>query len=204
MFIIDQRVLGIAILFLLGMTVTIKRVTTGSILEKPHGSLFVHIVNIYNLFFLLIVNPLTAILLITYHLPKIDPTHITINKAWILIVVEMIGLAMYITGYLLMTWALIALGRNYQLGGSAPKPTDSLVVSGPYRYIRHPMYTSVLCISLGLALLVQSFIAFFVFCIHLGLILVLIPKEEMELQRAYPDQYLAYQKEVKTLVPFLY
>lgn len=204
MFIIDQRNLGIAILFLLGMTVTIKRITTGSILEKPNGSLLLNIVNIYNLFFLLIVNPLTAILLIAYRLPTIDPTHITINKAWILIVVEILGLIMYITGYLLMAWALISLGRNYQLGGSAPKPTDQMVVSGPYRYIRHPMYTSVLCISLGLALLVQSFIAVFVFCIYLGLILVLIPIEEMELQRAYPDQYLAYQKEVKTLVPFLY
>jgi len=59
----DQRILGIAILCLLGILVTVKRVSTGSILDKPKGNLLVQFVNIFNLFFLLIVNPLAAILL---------------------------------------------------------------------------------------------------------------------------------------------
>jgi len=59
----DQRILGIAILCLLGILVTVKRVSTGSILDKPKGNLLVQLVNIFNLFFLLIVNPLAAILL---------------------------------------------------------------------------------------------------------------------------------------------
>jgi len=59
----EQRILGIAILCLLGILVTVKRVSTGSILDKPKGNLLVQLVNIFNLFFLLIVNPLAAILL---------------------------------------------------------------------------------------------------------------------------------------------
>ncbi len=60
MIVFDQRILGMAILFLLGMLVTVKRVATGSILDKPKGSLLTQFVNIFNLFFLLIVNPLAA------------------------------------------------------------------------------------------------------------------------------------------------
>jgi protein-S-isoprenylcysteine O-methyltransferase Ste14 len=87
---------------------------------------------------------------------------------------------MYGTGFLLMAWALIILGRNYQLGGSTPRDTDEMVIAGPYRFVRHPMYLAALCISLGLALLVQSLAFFFVFCIYLVLILSLMPIEEVE------------------------
>ena len=128
MHLLDQRILGIAILFLLGMLVIVKRVATGSILDKPKGNLMVQLVNIFNLFFLLVVNPLAAILLITRRLPTIDPTHMTINEPWILMVLEIVGLVLYVTGYLLMAWALITLGRNYQLGGSAPRSEDKMVI----------------------------------------------------------------------------
>jgi hypothetical protein len=46
-------------------------------------------------------------------------------------VFEAAGLGMYVSGFLLMAWALITLGRNYQLGGSAPRPEDKMIVDGP-------------------------------------------------------------------------
>jgi protein-S-isoprenylcysteine O-methyltransferase Ste14 len=147
MHLLDQKVLGIVILFLLGMLVTVKRVATGSILDKPKGNLMVQLVNIFNLFFLLVVNPLAAILLITGSLAMIDPSHTIINQPWVLMVLEIVGLVLYVTGYLLMAWALITLGRNYQLGGSAPRSEDKMVMAGPYKLIRHPMYTGALSIS---------------------------------------------------------
>jgi len=148
---LDQRTLGITILFLLSMLVNVKRVASGTIFEKPKGSYLVQIVNIFNLFFVLVVNPLAAILLITRCLATIDPTHMITAEPWILMVTEIVGLVMYVTGFLLMAWALITLGRNYQLGGSAPRSEDKMVMDGPYRLVRHPMYTAVLSISLGLA-----------------------------------------------------
>jgi hypothetical protein len=51
MHLFDQMVLGIAILFLLGILVIVKQVATGSILDKPKGNLLVQVVNIFNLFF---------------------------------------------------------------------------------------------------------------------------------------------------------
>ena len=201
---LGQKTLGVLILFLLGMLVIVKQVATGSILDKPKGNLMVQLVNIFNLFFLLVVNPLAAILLITQRLMLGDPTHITINESWILMVLEIMGLALYVTGFLLMAWALITLRRSYQLGGSAPRPEDKMVMNGPYKLMRHPMYTAALSISLGLACLIQSWAFFCVFCIYLLLIFPLIPMEEDGLRKAYGEQYDAYQQKARKLIPFIY
>jgi len=204
MHLLDQRILGIAILFLLGMLVTVKRVATGSILDKPQGDFLVQLVNIFNLFFLLVVNPLAAILLIARCIATVDPTYMIIDEPWILMVLEIVGLALYVIGYLFMAGALITLGRNYQIGGSVPRSDDKMVMDGPYRLVRHPMYTAALSISLGLACLIQSWAFFCVFCIYLVLILLLIPMEEDRLQQAYGEQYIAYQQKAKALIPYVY
>ncbi len=147
MYLLDQRVLGIVILFLLGMLVIIKQLATGSIFEKPKGSPRIWLVNVFNLFFLLVVNPLAAILLVTRQWEAADPTHLVIDIPWVLVGLEVAGLALVVTGYLLMASALLRLRGNYQLGGSPPRAADEIVVVGPYRLIRHPMYTAALSIS---------------------------------------------------------
>jgi len=204
MHLLDPTTLGIVMLVLLGTLVIVKQMATGFIFDKPQGSSLIRLTNIFNLFFLLIVIPLAAILLITQNLETIDPTHLAIHVPWLLMVLEIGGLVLYVLGYFLMAWALITLGHIYQLGGSAPRVVDKMIVVGPYRFVRHPMYTAVLCISLGLASLIQSLAFFVVFCIYLVLILVLIPVEEEGLWRAYGEQYVAYRQKVSKLVPLLY
>jgi len=51
MHLFDQRILGIAILFLLGLLVSVKQAATGSILDRPKGNLIVRLVKIFNLSF---------------------------------------------------------------------------------------------------------------------------------------------------------
>jgi protein-S-isoprenylcysteine O-methyltransferase Ste14 len=204
MHLLDQKILGIAILLLLGMLVTVKQVATGSILDQPKGNFMVQVVNVFNLFFLLVVNPLSAILLITDRLPKSDPTHIAINQQWITTILEIVGLVFGMAGYLLMAWALITLGRNYQLGGSTPRSEDRMVFDGPYRLIRHPMYSAALSISLGMAFLIQSGAFIGVFFIYLVLITPLIVMEEKALRGAYGDQYRVYQQKTRKLIPYIY
>jgi protein-S-isoprenylcysteine O-methyltransferase len=109
-----------------------------------------------------------------------------------------------VAGYLLMAWALTTLGHNYQLGGSAPRSEDRMVVNGPYSLIRHPMYSAALSISLGLACLIQSWVLFGVFCIYLVLLAPLISTEENELRKAYPEQYGTYQQKTRCLIPFIF
>ena len=197
---LDQRILGIAIFALLAGLVLVKRVATGSVLDRPQGTFVVQLVNTFNLFFLLVVNPLAALLLIFRRLETTDPTHILIGQPF-LTVLEIVGLAVYVLGFLLMAWALISLGGNYQLGGSTPRSEDTMVMNGPYTLVRHPMYTAALSIALGLACLTQSLACLFVFCVYLVLILLLIPVEEDGLRQVYGERYTAYQRETGGLFP---
>ncbi len=200
MTLLGPTALGIIILLLLGMLVLVKRISTGDILDKPQGNLLVQLVNIFNLFFLLIVNPLAAILLLANRLPTLDPTHLAIQDPYILTVVELAGLITYLSGFFVMAWALIRLGKNYQLGGNAPRSEDEMIIDGPYRLIRHPMYGSALSISFGLSLLIQSGAFLLVFCLYAVLIGLLMPLEEERLLNAYGEKYLAYQRHTHKLL----
>jgi protein-S-isoprenylcysteine O-methyltransferase Ste14 len=192
-------------LLLLSMLVAIKLLATGSILkDKPKENLRIWLTHLFNLFFLLIVNPLAAVLLVTGRLEAVDPIRLAMDRPWLLMGVEIVGMVLYVVGFLLMAWALIRLGRNYQAGGSDPRPADGMVMEGPYKLVRHPMYAAALFISLGLACVVQSLAFFSVFCIYFVLITLLIPAEEEGLRRAYGEQYILYQRRVKSLVPFLF
>lgn len=204
MHLLGQIALGILIVLLLGALVVIKRTATGSILDKPQGSSLVQLVNIFNLFFLLVVNPLAAVGLILGWLPGLDPTHLAVQSTWSLTLLELLGLLLYVPGFILMGWALLTLGRFYQLGGSSPRPDDQMVMVGPYRFLRHPMYAAALNISLGLSLLIQSAAFFAVFVIYLVLILPLIRLEEGALEKTYGEKYLEYRKKTRMLVPGIY
>ena len=201
---VGDKILAIVIFVLLAVLVAVKRLATGSILDKPEGSLLVQLVNVYNLTFLLVVNPLAAVLLLTGRLAALDPGHLVIQEVGILAAVHVAGLAFYVTGFAVMAWALVTLRRSYQLGGLAPRREDHMVTSGPYRMIRHPMYAAVLLISLGLAGLTQSLVGLAVFGVYLVLIHLLIPIEEGRLLSAYKERYAAYQRGTRRLVPFVY
>jgi protein-S-isoprenylcysteine O-methyltransferase Ste14 len=205
MHLFDQRALGVVMLLLLSMLVAIKHLATGSILgDRPKGNLRIWLTHTFNLFFLLIVNPMAAMLLITRRLEAVDPTHIVIDLPWLLMGFEIGGMVFYLIGYLFMAWALVRLGRNYQVGGNLPRAADDMVMVGPYRFVRHPMYIAALCISLGLTCLIQSVAFLSVFCIYVVLIILLVPAEEEGLRRAYGEQYIAYQEKVKRIIPLFY
>jgi protein-S-isoprenylcysteine O-methyltransferase Ste14 len=205
MHLFDQRALGFVMLLLLSMLVAIKHLATGSILrDRPKGNLRIWLTHAFNFFFLLIVNPMAAMLLITRRLGAVDPTHIAIDAPWLLKGLETGGMVFYLVGFLLLGWALVRLGRNYQVGGNSPRAADEMVIVGPYRFVRHPMYIAALCISLGLACLIQSLAFLSVFCIYVVLITLLVPAEEEGLRRAYGEQYIAYQQKVKRIIPLFY
>ncbi len=204
MHLLGQRPLGILILLLLALLVAVKKIATGSALERPAGPPLLLVVNTFNLFFLLVINPVAAVLLIAGRADALDPARIAIGAVRLRTAAEVAGLFLYVAGVLLMAWALATLGASYQLGGLAPRPGDAMVARGPYRLVRHPMYAAALSLALGLACLLQSWAVGCVFVVYLGLIVVLIPREEEGLRRTYGDGYAAYARKVRRLLPLVY
>jgi protein-S-isoprenylcysteine O-methyltransferase Ste14 len=205
MHLFDQRTLGVILLVLLALVVTVKKAATRSLLtDRPERGVGLWAVHVFNMFFLLVVNPAAAVLLTMGQLGAVDPTRLDLDASWAVMTAEAAGLALCVTGYLLMAWALATMRRVYQVGGSVPRAGDHLVTAGPFRVVRHPMYAAALCISLGLAALTQSLALAAVFCTYVVVLVALIPVEEAGLRRAYGDSYATYQQDAWRVVPFVY
>ena len=81
--------------------------------------------------------------------------------------------------------------------------TEPLVIRGPQKYVRHPLYLGVITIVFGWGLLTSSTFVLIAFVIILlWFRLVLIPFEERELQALFGDQYSRYMKDTPMLIPF--
>ena len=201
---IGESALGALILCLLGILVVVKRLATGSVLdERPDARQLVRAVNVFNLTFLLVINPAAAVLLLAGRLRAWDPTRVEIPWAWLRTGAEAVGIASYAAGCGLMMWALLTLRSRYQLGGMTPRPRDALVSDGPYALMRHPMYAAALAMALGLALALQSPICLGAFAIYVLMLNRLMPLEEAGLRSAYGEAYDAYARLVPRLIPFL-
>jgi protein-S-isoprenylcysteine O-methyltransferase Ste14 len=66
-------------------------------------------------------------------------------------VVQIVGLMLLLSGLCFAVWARIYFGRNWGMPMSQ-KDEPELVTSGPYRFVRHPIYSGVLLALLGTAL----------------------------------------------------
>ncbi len=204
MHLLGERLLGLLVLGALAAMVGAKRLATGSVLdERPDARALVKIVNAFNLTFLLVVNPLAAVLLVAERLGAWDPTHAVLAGAWLLDVIEAAGLLLYFGGCGAMVWALLTLRASYQLGGMTPRAGDALVTGGPYALVRHPMYLAAVAMALGLALAVQSWACLAVFGIYVALLAALMPLEEAALDTAYGERYRLYARRVPRLIPRL-
>ncbi len=202
---LDPRISGAMILASSAVFLFVKRWTTGSFLKgRPEGGFPIWFAHVFNLFSLVIVNPAVAILLVVRRLDALDRTIVDPGQTPLLPGLEMTGLLLYLAGNSLMCWALVTMRGHFQVMGKTPRPTDRLLLSGPYGLVRHPMYTSVLCLSLGLAFVTQSLAIFALFWVHVWLILHLVTFEEEGLRRVYGDLFVVYQSRVKRLIPLFY
>ncbi|MGB9072376.1 MAG: isoprenylcysteine carboxylmethyltransferase family protein [Terriglobales bacterium] len=90
--------------------------------------------------------------------------------------------------------------REEEIGIEA---TTTLVTVGAYRYIRHPLYASLLCLGWG-AFFKHVTLFGFLLVVTLSAFLTATAKvEEAENLRKFGDSYAAYMKKTKMFVPFL-
>ncbi len=103
---------------------------------------------------------------------------------------------------LLMIWARITFrGRSFHVSAA---PTDGgLVTSGPYKFIRHPIYASILFFIWAGVLSHISVIDILLGVLGTGGAFIRIILEERLLRLRYPE-YTEYSAKTKRIVPFVY
>ncbi len=87
--------------------------------------------------------------------------------------------------------------RNANTHIDPTQPTNTIVTSGPFRFTRNPIYTSLTLLYIGVALIVNSLLTMLLLPIILVLMNVgVIAREERYLERKFGTQYLAYKQRV--------
>jgi protein-S-isoprenylcysteine O-methyltransferase Ste14 len=118
--------------------------------------------------------------------------------------VRTLGIALILIGVVLLLWGSVELKRG-QAFSILPKPIGGgdLVETGPYRFVRNPIYSALVIGALGMAIarfdgwtLASAVVLFAVLDLKRR-------REEVWLSDRYPG-YAAYRRRTKAMVPFLY
>jgi protein-S-isoprenylcysteine O-methyltransferase Ste14 len=113
------------------------------------------------------------------------------------------GLSIEVGGFLLAIWARRVLGRHWS-GEITIKVDHELVRTGPYKHIRHPIYTALLMLYLGAAIVSGQWHALVGFALAVIAYLRKIGLEEANLRRAFPKEYDEYRQHTRALAPRIY
>ena len=112
-----------------------------------------------------------------------------------------LGLVLFAVGLGFAVWARINIGRNWGTPMSQKDDPD-LVTSGPYRLVRHPIYSGILVAGVGTAVALSW--AWLIAVALAGTYFVYSATiEERNLTDQFPDTYPAYSRSTKMLVPFI-
>ena len=124
--------------------------------------------------------------------------NLAVDAAW----VRLLGLAVLIASTAFALWARFSLGTSWsiepEVGGDR-----RLRTRGPYAVTRHPIYTGLLGMILGTALLAGLGQATLAVVAGLIVFSVKIHAEERLLLVTFPDEYPAYRQRVPQLIPGL-
>lgn len=111
-----------------------------------------------------------------------------------------VGVAVCAFGIAVAIWARTHLGRNWGMPMTL-REGHELVTTGPYAFVRHPIYTGILLALVGTTLVeptrwtvVLVVFAYFVFAAIL---------EERTMTKQFPNEYPGYMRRTKMLIPFL-
>jgi protein-S-isoprenylcysteine O-methyltransferase Ste14 len=117
-------------------------------------------------------------------------------------VLQGVGMGLFLAGLGLAVWARAYLGRNWGTPMSEKVDAD-LVTSGPYRYIRNPIYSGLILAAIGTAVAVSWY--WLVAVVFMGAYFTYSATvEEHIMERLFPNEYPAYKRSTKMLIPFIF
>jgi protein-S-isoprenylcysteine O-methyltransferase Ste14 len=105
---------------------------------------------------------------------------------------------------ILLSWTSTrALGRHLRIDAGLDS-SHELVRRGPYRFIRHPIYTSMLCVLVGTGLMITPAPLFLVAaCVFIAGTEIRVRIEDRLLAGRFGGEFREYQRQVSAYIPFL-
>jgi protein-S-isoprenylcysteine O-methyltransferase Ste14 len=117
-------------------------------------------------------------------------------------VLAAVGLVILVGSTVFTVWARWTLGKMWS-SVPALREKHELHTEGPYRVTRHPIYTGILGMLFGSALVVGFGGVVLASLVFGGVFLMRIRREEQLMLQTFGEQYVRYQRRVPCLVPFV-
>jgi protein-S-isoprenylcysteine O-methyltransferase Ste14 len=117
-------------------------------------------------------------------------------------VLQGIGLALLLMGLGLAVWARVHLGRNWGTPMSE-KMDAELVTTGPYQYLRNPIYSGIILAAIGTSVAISWYWLVAVFLMGAYFVHSANVEEETML-RLFPNTYPEYKHSTKKLIPLIF
>lgn len=189
------RAVAIVVLLLLfpfGIYHRLRSQSTGETLDRRQEGLFI----------LATLRPLGAVYWLSVFAWMMNPRWMEWSSVSLPVSLRWAGVIALLTGAALLVWTFRTLGTNLT-DTVVTRQTHTLVVNGPYRWIRHPLYSSA-----GLFIVAMSLIAanWFFFVAGVALLSILIARtriEEQNLVARFGDSYQRYMERTGRFVPRL-
>jgi len=112
-----------------------------------------------------------------------------------------IAVALCVAGLGFCIWARFTLGRNWS-GVVTLKGGHELITSGPYALVRHPIYTGLLTMFVATVIVLGHVAGIIGMPFVFASLWIKLRYEEKLMLEQFPEQYAAYQKRVKRIIPF--
>ncbi|MNV41714.1 Isoprenylcysteine carboxyl methyltransferase (ICMT) family protein [compost metagenome] len=112
------------------------------------------------------------------------------------------ALLLAVAGTVVAIWARHQLGRNWS-GNVQIKQEHTLITNGPYRWVRHPIYSGLLLLFCGTALMVGDWRGVIAVAIVFASFWFKLRQEERFLAQHFGAPYLDYARRTKLLIPGL-
>jgi protein-S-isoprenylcysteine O-methyltransferase Ste14 len=115
-----------------------------------------------------------------------------------------LGAAVGLATLPLLYWVFTSIGSNIS-ETTLTKKQHMLVSHGPYRWVRHPLYSAATTALIALGLLATNWFMLAMACVALvGISVLVIPREETELRRKFGIEYQDYMRRTGRLTPRLF
>jgi protein-S-isoprenylcysteine O-methyltransferase Ste14 len=139
------------------------------------------------------------VLLADGYLPPPMNMSMTSQAEWALAM----GCCVSVLGLFMAIWARSTLAGNWSSTVTF-KQAHELIRRGPYRFVRHPIYTGILTLCLGTAIEIGKLRGWLALPLMLIAFWIKLKQEEALLLRHFPNEYPVYRKQVKALIPFVF
>lgn len=130
----------------------------------------------------------------------INPDWLAFSAVSLPVELRWLGLFLSVAALPLIVWMFRSLGNNIT-DTVVTRQKATLVVQGPYRWIRHPLYTFGGLFFIGLILMAANGLIALLGVITFAILVLRTPKEEERLVERFGDEYRAYMRRTGRFVP---